>query len=200
MEQPKKTKRPVVLTVNGKGAAVMQDAEAYQHLLADAEESIRQGLDDVAHGRTRLARGVFDEIRPQTCGTALSCCSRSPDLEILCVEEKRSRISPALPAGITCWRMPRSAGIRRSCCPVAREGRKLKRRLRHLLYDEKPYVYWVTYEVEEYGQTVWVLSRHGARRKIQGPISHNRKQPKNDRFRGFYLGPFQSGHALSPGK
>ena len=54
MKQLKKTKRPVVLTVNGKAAAVVQDAEAYQRLLdiaarADAEEGIRQGLDDVAH-------------------------------------------------------------------------------------------------------------------------------------------------------
>ena len=30
---------------------------------ADAEEGICQGLDDVAHGRTRPARDAFDEIR-----------------------------------------------------------------------------------------------------------------------------------------
>jgi len=30
---------------------------------AGAEEGIRQGLDDVAHGRTRPAREIFDEIR-----------------------------------------------------------------------------------------------------------------------------------------
>jgi len=68
MKQLKKTKRPVVLTVKGKAAAIVQDAEAYQRLLdiaarADAEEGIRQGLDDVAHGRTRSAREIFDEIR-----------------------------------------------------------------------------------------------------------------------------------------
>ena len=68
MKQLKKSKRPVVLTVKGKAAAIVQDAEAYQRLLdvaasADAEEGIRQGLDDVAHGRTRPARDVFDEIR-----------------------------------------------------------------------------------------------------------------------------------------
>ncbi len=68
MKQLKKTKRPVVLTVKGKAAAIVQDAEAYQRLLdiaarADAEEGIRQGLDDVAHGRTRPAREVFDQIR-----------------------------------------------------------------------------------------------------------------------------------------
>lgn len=68
LKQLKKTKRPVVLTVNGKAAAIVQDAAAYQRLLdiatsADEGEAIRQGLDDVARGRTRPAREVFDEIR-----------------------------------------------------------------------------------------------------------------------------------------
>ena len=68
MKQLRKNKRPVVLTMKGKAAAIVQDAEAYQRLLdiaaqADAEEGIRQGLDDAAHGRTRPAREVFDQIR-----------------------------------------------------------------------------------------------------------------------------------------
>jgi prevent-host-death family protein len=68
IKQLRKTRRPVVLTVNGKAAAVVQDAAAYQRLLdlaarADAEEGIRQGLEDVARGRTRPARDVFDHIR-----------------------------------------------------------------------------------------------------------------------------------------
>ena len=68
MRHLKKSKRPVVLTVKGKAEAVVQDAEAYQRLLdmaarADVFEAIRQGLADVAHGRTRPAREVFDEIR-----------------------------------------------------------------------------------------------------------------------------------------
>lgn len=68
IKQLRKSKRPVVLTVKGKAAAIVQDAEAYQRLLdiaacADAEEGIRQGLDDVARGRTRPAKEVFDEIR-----------------------------------------------------------------------------------------------------------------------------------------
>ena len=68
LNQLKKSKRPVVLTVKGKAAAVVQDAAAYQRLLdiaafADAEEGIRQGLDDVAQGRTRPAREAFDAIR-----------------------------------------------------------------------------------------------------------------------------------------
>lgn len=68
MKQVKKTKRPVVLTVKGKAAAVIQDAEAYQRLLdivarADVNEAIRQGLEDAAMGRTRPAQQVFSEIR-----------------------------------------------------------------------------------------------------------------------------------------
>ena len=63
-----KSKRPIVLTVNGKAAAVVQDLEAYERLLdiaaaTDEEEAIRQGLEDVAHGRTRPAREVSEEFR-----------------------------------------------------------------------------------------------------------------------------------------
>ena len=67
IKQLKKSKRPVVLTVNGKAAAVVQDAEAYQHLLdiaayADAEEGIRQGLENAKEGKLRPARQFFDEF------------------------------------------------------------------------------------------------------------------------------------------
>lgn len=70
MQHLEQTGRPVVLTVNGKAAAVIQDAEAYQRLLdlaaqADAGEGIRQGLDDIAKGQTRPAREVFDAIRAE---------------------------------------------------------------------------------------------------------------------------------------
>lgn len=65
MKQLKKSKRPMVLTVNGRAAAVVQDAAAYQRLLdiaarADADEGIRQGMEDVRKGRTRPARQFFD--------------------------------------------------------------------------------------------------------------------------------------------
>jgi prevent-host-death family protein len=46
LEEMKKSKRPVVLTVNGKAEAVVQDAESYQRLLdsaarADVHEAVR---------------------------------------------------------------------------------------------------------------------------------------------------------------
>ena len=67
MKQLKKSKRPMVLTVKGKAAAVVQDAEAYQRLLdiaarADAVEGIRQGLEDAHKGKTRPARQFFGEF------------------------------------------------------------------------------------------------------------------------------------------
>ena len=67
MKQLKKTERPVVLTVNGKAAAVVQDAEGYQRLLdiaaqANAEEGIRQGLEDERNGRLRPAREFFADF------------------------------------------------------------------------------------------------------------------------------------------
>lgn len=67
MKQLKKSKRPVVLTVKGKAAAIVQDAEAYQRLLdiaarADAEEGIRQGLKDAQEGKIRPARRFFREF------------------------------------------------------------------------------------------------------------------------------------------
>ena len=64
----KKTKKPLVLTINGKAEAVVQDAEAYQRLLdiavqADASEGIRQGLEDIKKGRIRPAREVLGMFR-----------------------------------------------------------------------------------------------------------------------------------------
>jgi hypothetical protein len=54
----KKHKKPAVLT----------EAETRQHALdaaarADVYEAIRQGLDDIAHGRTRPAEEVLAEMR-----------------------------------------------------------------------------------------------------------------------------------------
>ena len=53
----KKTKEPIVLTVNGKAAIVVQDAESYQHLLelkerAAVVDTLRQRLASRKKGRT----------------------------------------------------------------------------------------------------------------------------------------------------
>ncbi len=70
MKQLKKSKRPVVLTVKGKAAAIVQDAEAYQRLLdiaalADAKEGLRQGLEDAKKGKVRPVRKFFDEFEAE---------------------------------------------------------------------------------------------------------------------------------------
>jgi prevent-host-death family protein len=67
MKQLRKSKRPVVLTVNGRAAAVLQDPEAFQRLLdlasrADTNEGVRQGLKDAKEGKVRPAREFFDEF------------------------------------------------------------------------------------------------------------------------------------------
>ena len=68
LQRLKKTKRPMVLTINGKAAAVVQDAAAYQRLLdiaaqADAQEGIRQGRSDVKNGRLHDARVALAAFR-----------------------------------------------------------------------------------------------------------------------------------------
>ena len=56
-----------MLTVKGKAEAIVQDAEAYQHLLdiaarADVGEGIRQGLDQARQGKGRDVEEFFAEF------------------------------------------------------------------------------------------------------------------------------------------
>ena len=64
MKRMKKTKRPLVLTVNGKPEAVVLNTDACrddaEHL--DAVASIRRGLAQAKRGEGRLADEVLDEI------------------------------------------------------------------------------------------------------------------------------------------
>lgn len=67
MKQLRETKRAVVLTVKGQAAAVVLDAEAYQHLLdiaahINAGEGIRQGLEEARSGKVRPVRKFFTEF------------------------------------------------------------------------------------------------------------------------------------------
>jgi prevent-host-death family protein len=68
VKQMKRTKRPVVLTVNGKAELVVQDANSYQRMLErldrlEAGEAIKKGLQDVEQGRVRDARSALEELR-----------------------------------------------------------------------------------------------------------------------------------------
>jgi hypothetical protein len=63
MKQLKKGRRPIVLTVNGKGAAIAQDADAYQRLLDIAAQP------DAARGFARVWRtlGRAGSGRRESC-------------------------------------------------------------------------------------------------------------------------------------
>lgn len=67
VRQMKKTKEPVVLTVNGKAELVVQDAESYQKLLdardrIEAIEGIRRGLESMKRQRGKPATDFFREL------------------------------------------------------------------------------------------------------------------------------------------
>ena len=67
LKQIKKTREPILLTVNGKTAAVLSDPDEYQELLLAKErqktiEAIRRGRADVIAGRTRPAEDVFRDL------------------------------------------------------------------------------------------------------------------------------------------
>jgi prevent-host-death family protein len=64
----KKSKKPLVLTVNGKAEIVIQDAEAYQAMLerierAEAVEAIRKGIESFERGEGQPARKALEELR-----------------------------------------------------------------------------------------------------------------------------------------
>jgi prevent-host-death family protein len=67
VRQMKKTKEPLVLTVNGKAELVVQDAESYQKLLEakdrmEAIEGIKRGLDSMKQHRGKPAADFFREF------------------------------------------------------------------------------------------------------------------------------------------
>ena len=68
MSQMKKTRRPVVLTVNGKAELVVQDAESYQQILDrlerfEAVEAIRLGIAAAEDGRVKPARQALADLQ-----------------------------------------------------------------------------------------------------------------------------------------
>jgi prevent-host-death family protein len=67
VRQMKKTRAPVVLTVNGKAELVVQDAKSYQQLLEvkdrmDAIEGIRRGLQSMKNNDGKPAAESFREF------------------------------------------------------------------------------------------------------------------------------------------
>lgn len=67
VRQMKKTKAPVVLTVNGKAELVVQDAASYQELLEakdrmEALAGIKRGLESMKRHRGKAAEKFFQEF------------------------------------------------------------------------------------------------------------------------------------------
>ena len=67
VRQMKKTKAPVVLTVNGRAELVVQDAESYQKLLEakdriEAIEGIRRGLESMRRNAGKPAEKFLEEF------------------------------------------------------------------------------------------------------------------------------------------
>ena len=68
LEELRNSGLPLVLTINGKAAFIVQEASAYQKLIdavdqAEAIEGIRRGLDSMKRGEGSSADEVFSELR-----------------------------------------------------------------------------------------------------------------------------------------
>jgi prevent-host-death family protein len=66
----KETQSPMVLTVNGKAAVVVQDAESYQRLLERLEQlevmaGLRRSLDEFEQGKGIPLDQAFQDFRTQ---------------------------------------------------------------------------------------------------------------------------------------
>jgi hypothetical protein len=68
LSRMKRSKRALVLTVNGRAELIVQDARSYQALLeladrAEAIEGIRRGLESMARGEGHPAEQVLQDLR-----------------------------------------------------------------------------------------------------------------------------------------
>lgn len=67
VRQIKKTKQAIVLTVNGKAAAVVHDPDSYQEYLREKNRmetiaGVKRGIADMKAGRVTDAEDVFREL------------------------------------------------------------------------------------------------------------------------------------------
>jgi len=68
LKKIKRSKSPVVLTINGKAELVVQDAKAYQEMLdrverAETVAALRKGIEEFEGGEFRPAREALEEFR-----------------------------------------------------------------------------------------------------------------------------------------
>jgi toxin ParE1/3/4 len=171
MKQLKKSRRPVVLTVNGKAAAVVQDAQATRDCSTSRPAPISgRGFARAWKTRERAGRvplrsssrnskpsmaylvsmalraqrdliSLYEDINAKESAAALRWY-QSLKLAILGLEENPNR------------------------CPITPESKQI----RHLLYGHKPHVYRVISRVLERKKRVDILHihiRYGAQRKFK---------------------------------
>jgi prevent-host-death family protein len=67
LKQIKRTGQPIILTVNGKAAAVVLDPDSYQEFEREKERQetisgVRRGIADMKAGRVREAEDVFRDL------------------------------------------------------------------------------------------------------------------------------------------
>ena len=82
LRKMKRTKRSVVLTVNGRQEVVMHSVEENERLIdlaaaADFHEGTRQAEDDLRHGRVFSAQEVFDKLRARRKRASKPCSQSS---------------------------------------------------------------------------------------------------------------------------
>ena len=63
-----RSKRPMVLTLNGRATAVVMDAGSYERIMEIVEQAntlsaVAEGLEDAKRGRTKPARAFVEEMR-----------------------------------------------------------------------------------------------------------------------------------------
>jgi prevent-host-death family protein len=67
LKQMKKTGQPIVLTVNGKAAAVVHDPDSYEEYAREKDRietiaGVKRGIADMKAGRVRDAEEVFRDL------------------------------------------------------------------------------------------------------------------------------------------
>jgi hypothetical protein len=162
LRQLKKSKRPVVLTVRGKGCGYCAGRRSVPAALGYSRSSWCRGRYPAGRGgceRGQHAAGenVFRQVRNPAWHTSL--ISRR-DLALLFLDVDAEHSDTAL----TWYRGLKEAILsleeHPGRCPVTPENKKL----RHLLYGHKPHIYRVIYRVIEKSRRVDVLHiRHGVR-------------------------------------
>ena len=127
IRQLKRTQRPIILTVNGKPEAVLQDPAAYQRQLDlaaafDASEGIRQGLAELSQGEGRPAAKLGSSAKVLTRTTwpyssslicKMTCPARARDSTGLSSAPSEGLTSPPAELGSTASSSP-MAGLSES--------------------------------------------------------------------------------------